>query len=188
VRLLAPVLLVAAVPVLGILAMQNEKRTTEHRLADVASDIAGRSVEVHCPGLMQKLVDVSPHSGSVYFDEQGRPADYTELNDETCSTLDRLAEGTTDAGDSLKVARALHVLAHESFHLVGVRNEAEADCFGLQRVAFTATRLGADPDEAQRLAAIAKTDRALSAPPEYRSGDCFDGGPLDLDPATHVWP
>ena len=187
-RLLAPVLLFAAVPVLGIMAVQHEHRTNEHRLAAVASDVAGRSVDVHCPGLLQKLVDVSPNSGSVYFDAQGRPADYTDLNDATCSTLDRFAEGKTGGGDSLKVARALHVLAHESFHLAGVRNEAEADCFGLQRVAFTAAELGADPDEAQRLAAIAKTERAVSAPPEYRSSDCFDGGPLDLDPASQVWP
>jgi hypothetical protein len=188
VRLLAPVLLVAAVPLLGVMAMQHEQRATEHRLAAVASDIAGRSGDVHCPGILQKLVDISPNSGSVYFDAQGRPADYTDLNDATCSTLDRFAEGKTRDEDSLKVARALHVLAHESFHLAGVRSEAEADCFGLQRVAFTAVQLGADPDEAQRLAAIAKTDRAVSAPPEYRSGACFDGGPLDLDPASQVWP
>jgi hypothetical protein len=161
---------------------------TEHRLAEVASDIAGRPVEVRCPGLLQKLVDISPNSGSVFFDAQGRPANYTDLNDQTCSTLDRFAEGKTSDEDSLKVARALHVLAHESFHLAGVRNEAEADCFGLQRVAFTATRLGADPDEAQRLATIAKADRAMSAPPEYRSGACFDGGPLDLDPTSQAWP
>jgi hypothetical protein len=188
VRLLSPALLVAVLPLLGVMAMQHEQRTNEHRLGAIAGEIAGRSVGVHCPGLLQKLVDVSPNSGSVYFDAHDRPADYTDLNDQTCSALDRFAEGKTDGEDSVKVARALHVLAHESFHLAGVRNEADADCFGLQRVAFTATELGAGPDEAQRLAAIAKTDRALSAPPEYRSSDCFDGGRLDLDSASQVWP
>jgi hypothetical protein len=188
VRVLAPVLLVSLVPVLGIVAMQHEKRVKEGRLAAVASQIAGRDVEVHCPGLAQKLVDVSSNAGSVYFDSQGRPAGFTELNDETCSTLSSFAEGDTSADDSLRVARALHVLSHESFHLAGVRGEAEADCFGVQRVAFVAGELGAEPAEAERLAAIARADRAVSAPSEYRSPDCYDGGRLDLDPASSTWP
>ena len=187
-RLLAPVLAIAAVAVLGVVALQYEKRANEHRLAGVASEIAGRDVDVHCPGPMQKLVDISPNAGSVYFDAQGRPAEYTDLNDETCTTLSDFAEGKTGPQDSLRVARALHVLAHESFHLAGVRGEAEADCFGVQRVAFAAGRLGADPGEAERLAAIARRDRAISAPPDYRSAACFDGGPLDLDPASNAWP
>lgn len=187
-RLLAPVFLAVAVAALGLLAMQHERRANERRLAAVASDIAGRSVQVRCPGLMQKLVDVSPNSGSVYFDSRGRPADYTELNDETCSTLSSFAEGYSGDGGSLRVARALHVLAHESFHLAGVRDEAKADCFGLQRVSFVARQLGAEPAQAERLASIARSDRLVSAPREYRSPACFDGGPLDLDPASHVWP
>jgi hypothetical protein len=188
VRLLAPVLAIAAVAVLGMLALHHERRANEHRLAAVASEIAGREVDVHCPGMMEKLVDISPNAGSVYFDAQGQPADFTDLNDETCSTLSDFAEGKTGSEDALRVARALHVLAHESFHLAGVRGEAEADCFAMQRVAFVAGRLGADPEEAERLAAIARSDRAVSAPPDYRSPACFDGGALDLDPASHTWP
>jgi hypothetical protein len=188
VRLVSPVLLVALVPVLGIFALQHEKRVKEERLAAVASQIAGRDVAVHCPGLAQKLLDVSSNAGSVYFDAQGRPADFTDLNDETCSTLSNFAEGDTSADDTLRVARALHVLSHESFHLAGVQGEAEADCFGVQRVAFVASELGAERAEAARLAAIARADRALTAPSEYRSPDCYDGGRLDLDPASPVWP
>jgi hypothetical protein len=154
----------------------------------VASQIARRPVEVQCPGILQRLADVSPHAGSVYFDADGRPADVTELDDETCSALGDFAEGYTDEGDSLRVVRALHVLAHESFHLAGVRDEAEADCFGLQRTAFVADRLGATADEARRLAVLALAERALSAPADYRSPACHDGGALDLDPASPVWP
>jgi hypothetical protein len=188
VRLLAPWLAVAAVPLLGIVALQHEQRSDERRLAAVASEVAGRPVDVHCPGLLKKLVDISPNSGSVYFDEQGRPGNFAELNDETCSTLSDFAEGDTGGGDSLRVARALHVLAHESFHVAGVRDEAETDCFALQRVAFVAGRLGGDPAEAQQFAALARADRAVTAPAEYRTPLCYDGGPLDLDPASRVWP
>jgi hypothetical protein len=188
VRLLAPVLLVAAIPVLGLVAIHEERHANEDRLGEVASQIAGRQVEVHCPGTVKKLVDISPHAGSVYFDGNGTPADYTELNDATCSMLDDFAEGDTGADDALRVARALHVLAHESIHLSGVRDEAQADCFGFQKAAFIAEELGASPEEAQRYAELAVIERSHTAPPEYRSPDCHDGGLLDLDPGSNVWP
>lgn len=187
-RVLAPVLLLAAVPILGLTAVHHEQHANEHRLAAVASWIAGRPVEVHCPGVIQRLADVSPNAGSVYFDAGGSPGDFTELNDETCSTLDDFAEGDTGAGDSLRVAQALHVLAHESSHLAGVRDEAEADCFGLQRTAFVAEQLGAQPNQAQTLAKLALAERIRTAPGDYRSPACYDGGPLDLDPGSHLWP
>jgi hypothetical protein len=177
-----------AVPVLGIMAMHHRQHANEYRLAKVASAIAGRPVEVHCPGFLQRLVDVSPNAGSVYFSADGRPADFTELNAKTCSALQAFAKGDTDADDAVAMAAALHVLAHESFHLAGVRSEAEADCYGLQRTAFVAEQLGADPAEAQRLAYLALLERAQTAPPEYRSSQCYDGGALDLDPGSSVWP
>jgi hypothetical protein len=187
VRLLAPIVAVMAVPVFGIMALHQRQHALEHRLAGPASAIAGRPVEVHCPGFLQRLVDVSPNAGSVYFSGDGRPANYTELSDKTCSILAGF-KGHTDTDHALEVAAALHVLAHESFHLAGIRNEAEADCYGLQRTAFVAEQLGADPAEARRLAKLALVQRARTAPPEYRSPQCFDGGALDLDPGSSVWP
>jgi hypothetical protein len=188
VRPYAPLLIVAAIPLLLIVAVQQEQRRNEDRLAEIASSIAGRDVDVHCPGLLARLADVSAHAGSVFFDEDGRPADFTDLDEETCSELDRFAEGKIGRGDEEKVARALHVLAHESSHLAGVRDEAAADCYGLQRTAFVAESLGADPAEAERLARLALDERAITAPADYRSSECHDGGALDLDPASTVWP
>ena len=184
----APLLPVLVVPLLIIVAIQQDQRENEHRLATIASEIAGRNVDVHCPGLLARLVDVSAHAGTVYFDEQGRPASFTDLDGETCSELDRFAEGKTDAGEDGKVARALHVLAHESTHLAGIRDEAAADCYGLQRTAFVAEKLGADPARAERLARLALAERAVTAPAEYRSAECHDGGALDLDPVSSAWP
>jgi hypothetical protein len=188
VRPLAPILAVLAVPLLAIVAVQQDQRRTEHELGKVASEIAGRKVDVHCPGILQRLTDVSSNAGTVYFDEQGRPANFTDLDKETCSTLDRFADGKTGPADEREVARALHVLAHESSHLAGVRDEAAADCYGLQRTAVAAEGLGADPLEAERLARIALVERAVTAPPDYRSAECHDGGALDLDPGSSVWP
>ena len=187
-RRYTPLLLVLAVPLLFIVAVQQEQRRNEHRLGEIASEIAGRDVDVHCPGLLARLADVSAHAGTVFFDEQGRPASFTDLDEETCSELERFAEGKTGQGEDEQVARALHVLAHESSHLAGVRDEAAADCYGLQRTAFVAERLGADPAEAERLARLALAERAITAPADYRSSECHDGGALDLDPDSPVWP
>ncbi|HEY7003274.1 MAG TPA: hypothetical protein VH281_03245 [Gaiellaceae bacterium] len=187
-RPIAPILAVLAVPLLAVLAIQQQQRQNEHRLAKVASEIAGRKVHVHCPGIFARLVDMSPNAGSVFFDEEGRPADFTELDEETCSTLNRFAEGKTGPQDEEEVARALHVLAHESSHLAGIRDEAVADCYGLQRTAVVAEDLGAGPAEAEELARVAAAERAVTAPPEYRSTECHDGGALDLDPGSPVWP
>lgn len=187
-RPFAPVLAALAVPLLVVVAIQQDQRHTEHELATVASEIAGRKVDVHCPGILERVVGGNPNAGTVFFDDAGRPANFTDLDEQTCSTLDRFADGKTGAGDDAEVARALHVLAHESSHLAGVRNEAEADCYGLQRTAVVAEDLGADPAEAERLARIALDERRVTAPPEYRSAECRDGGALDLDPTSSVWP
>ena len=48
--------------------------------------------------------------------------------------------------------------------------------------------LGADPAEGQRLARLALAERAITAPADYRSSECHDGGALDLDRASAVWP
>jgi hypothetical protein len=188
VRPFAPILAALAVPLLAVVALQQEQRNNEHRLAKVASEIAGRNVEVHCPGLLERLVDVSSNAGTVFFDETGRPANFTDLDEETCSTLDRFAEGKTGLKDETKVARALHVLAHESSHLAGVRDEAAADCYGLQRTAVVAEDLGATADEAERFARIALAERAVTAPADYRSAECRNGGVLDLAPWSSAWP
>ena len=184
----APVLLVLTIPLLLIVMVQQDQRRNEHRLAAIASEIAGRNVDVNCPGLLARIADASAHAGTVFFDERGRPADFTDLDEQTCSELDRFAEGKTGSGEDDKVARALHVLAHESSHLAGIRDEAAADCYGLQRTAFVAERLGADPEKAQRLARLALAERAITAPADYRSSECRDGGTLDLDPASSAWP
>jgi hypothetical protein len=184
----APLLLALAIPLLVVVAYQQNQRRNEHRLAEIASEIAGRDVDVHCPGLLARLADASTNAGTVFFDERGAPADFTDLDEETCSELERFAEGKSSVAEDGRVARAMHVLAHESSHLAGIRDEAAADCYGLQRTAFVAENLGADPAKAERLARLAVAERAVTAPADYRSSECHDGGALDLDPGSSVWP
>jgi hypothetical protein len=160
---------------------QRDLDTVESRLAAVASEIAGRAVEVHCPGAIERLVDISPNAGSVHFGADGQPGDSMELNTQTCLALEDLS------GDEAKVSKALHVLVHESWHLAGIQDEAKADCYAFQRVEFAALQLGAAPADAEALAHRAYVDRQETAPADYRSYECRDNGALDLSPSPD-WP
>jgi hypothetical protein len=96
-----------------------------------------------------------------------------------------LCSGAVDA-DLL----ALHTLAHETWHVRGIRDEATTDCYALQSVAAVAQTLGAAAVDAHALATYyaAHFDAIRRPPPIYRSAGCRDGGALDLRPSLAGWP
>ena len=59
-------------------------------------------------------------------------------SDKTAPTLDQVI--------------AVHILSHEARHMAGQTSEGVAECGAVQRDAQTAELLGADPDQALRLA------------------------------------
>ena len=83
---------------------------------------------------------------------------------------------------------AVHVIAHESMHLAGFVDEAEADCLGVQLDALVAVRLGASAAFARQLATDYWTQYYPEQAPRYRSPGCRDGGSLDLFPGRPGWP
>lgn len=84
-------------------------------------------------------------------------------------------------------AEALWTLAHEAWHLAGVRDEATAECYGLQRVAQIGTHLGASSPTA--LASLAWDRYQRNRPgTALWSAECRPGGSLDLTPAEPSWP
>jgi hypothetical protein len=86
---------------------------------------------------------------------------------------------------------AIQTLVHESQHLKGDPVEAEAECYGMQWLAYAAQQLGDTPDDA---AAIAQYYATRVYPlrekqtPEYWSSECRAGGALDLASADPAWP
>jgi hypothetical protein len=78
-------------------------------------------------------------------------------------------------------------LAHESMHLRGWADEAIAQCYGLQELAFTVEQLGGSPAEG-----VAVTNYMLSLqqflPEDYQSPECGAGHSLDLHPETPAFP
>jgi hypothetical protein len=195
-------LLVILIPVVAFSIWQHQKRgENEQRLGVVASAIAQRTVGVHCPGFWQQLVDVRSEDGSVHFDVAGRPSDAAELSAQTCDRLEDFAgAGTKPRFDCLlpvdracdrevvETARALSTLAHEAYHLAGVRDEAAAECYGIQTAGFVAERLGATAPQGRFVAAWAERTSARTHPAEYHSGECRAGGALDLRPRNPAWP
>lgn len=195
-------LLVILIPVVAFSVWEHRKRTqNEERLGDVASAIAQRTVGVECPGFWRRLVDVRSEDGRVHFDVAGRPSDSAELSAGTCARLEDFSRAKTkpvfdclvpdDRRCERKVvdtARALSTLAHEAFHLAGVRDEAAAECYAIQTVDFVTEKLGSTSAQGRIVSAWAARTSARTHPAEYHSQECRRGGALDLEPGTPAWP
>jgi hypothetical protein len=203
VRLLVLILLGAALigGALGLRHAQAEARTPQHHgfaraLDGVARQISGRrDVYVRCG------VTADPSIlGTVTF-HGAAPGREALLAPQVCRVLQRVWErrplpslACTDLGrgqcgsDVIALAWSASALAHESHHLRGVRNEAAAECYGLQSTALAAELLGAPTAYAERLGTYTFWNVRPPVDGGYFSSDCRDGGPLDLHPASSIWP
>jgi hypothetical protein len=117
-----------------------------------------------------------------------------------CSTLRRLWAGRRPAlactqlghgqcaQEVRELAWATSALAHESYHLGGVRDEAAAECYGMQQIRAVTVGLGASRRYAERLTRIVWRERYPNEPPGYSSPQCHNGGNLDLNPDSQRFP
>jgi hypothetical protein len=193
------ILLVLMVPVLLFSAWQFVRREeNENRLALVASEIALRDVDVSCPGFWTRMVEITPNAGWVDFDEHGRPSNRTSLSAGTCGSLERVWRGKQRSfgcflhgrcdEDTLRAAFGIVTLAHESWHLRGVMNEAQTQCYAVQTTERAALALGVPLLDARVLALRVAADDAVAPRDEYHSDECRPGGRYDLRPQTPDWP
>ena len=164
------------------------------RLSAIASELAKRQVTIRCEGRRGKLLGAGGESGRTTFFGHD-PGGTAFLQRGVCDTLHEYTRALK-AGSAcllpcrrpLEVAWSLNTLAHEGYHLAGVRNEAETECYALQAIDFTARRLGAAPQQARALADLALRQLPQRMPPAYTAPECHDGGDYDLRPDTAVWP
>jgi hypothetical protein len=175
---LALVVIVVGAPAWWV-ALRQDRIGNEARLSAIASAIAGRDVHVRCPGVRGRVFSWDTVEGSVRFDADGRPANETRLRAFACSELDALAEGRRTnalacgpAAACDDLALAVDVLAHESFHLAGVIDEAAAECHAVQTLAWTAERLGATAEQGRALARRYIETGYARLPNRYRSATC----------------
>ncbi len=191
--------LILLIPVLLFSAWQFARREqNENRLALVASEVALRDVDVSCPGFWTRLVEVTPNSGWVDFDEHGRPSDETSLSASTCSSLERVWRGEQGSfacllgggcdQKTLAAVSGIVTLAHESWHLRGITNEARTQCYAVQTTEAVARALGVGAADARAIAMRVALDDARSPEGEYHSSHCRPSGAYDLRPGTSAWP
>ena len=154
----------------------------EERFSAEASRIAEREVEIRCDESGERVGFVQHTDGVA---EVGGRLAY--LAPDRCHELYRLAFDGETTGTT---GRAITVLAHEAWHLRGVRDEGETQCYALQSGVGLGQRLGLSEDEARRLMRrelSANAGRGTSF--EYFVGpECRDGGELDLDPGASDFP
>lgn len=166
-------------------ALSVETRTkAQDRFSQEASAIAEKPVRVRCDesgayvGAVQHADGIATVGGDLAY-----------LTPERCLDLYRLAfEGEVT---SSQTARAIAVLAHEAWHLHGVRDEGTTECYALQSGVGLGQRLGLSEGTAEQMM------RQQLAENAGRSGrgteyvvppSCRDGGALDLDPERAGFP
>ena len=164
------------------------------RLSGIASELARRHVTIRCEGPSGALTGARGESGRTEFIGSS-PVSVSYLQEGICQTLHAYARALK-AGPScllpcrnpLEIAWSLNTLAHESYHLAGVRNEAQTECYALQAIDFVARRLGASPEQGRALGAFSFDQLPGRMPAEYSSPECRDGHRFDLHPNDPAWP
>jgi hypothetical protein len=183
-------------------ALLKRKASYEEQVAEyVAARLTRLRPSVRCgplgiqsaPGYFVSGVTLLPSSG---------PADYFLLEPTMCQYLldfreDPAAYDPTLCADEQCVqeagtaAFALATVSHESYHVLGYRNEAQVECYGMQSIWFVAQSLGATAAEGQRIASYYwKTEYAQrrTTTPGYWTSQCRNGGRYDLRPKSSAWP
>ena len=182
--ILIPALLV---PALFLGWQEWQFRKDEAQFSAVATQIAGRDVQVECQRFTGALIDATGEAGYVEFDAGGKPSDTGRIERDTCNDL-RDWLHSDKSNPSLKQVIAVHVLGHEAFHLAGIRDEAETECAAMQRDDEVAEDLGASAEQARALATRYANEVYPQMPDGYRSNECVDGGTLDAAPNDPTWP
>jgi hypothetical protein len=154
------------------------------RFSSEASRVVGRPVTIRCDeggeyvGVVQHADGVATVGGRLAY-----------LTPERCYDLYRLA--FEDEVTFSQTARSLAVLAHEAWHLRGVRDEGVTECYAVQSGVEIGRRLGLSEGTARQMMRQQLAENGLrnGATAEYRvPPECRDGGELDLDPRSSAFP
>ena len=162
----------------GLLVPVVRHHRLEQRLAVAASELVGAPVQVHCQTAGQEFVDAGAELGWVRYGPDGVPEHATLIKRAQCGDLSAYL-GSDKTAPTRDQVIAVHILSHEARHMAGETSEGVAECEAMQRDAQTAELLGADPDQALRLAQTYWREVYPHLSEDYLSPDCRPGGPLD---------
>ena len=182
---------------LPVIAGDSTSSRIDPKFGKIASDLAGKSVEVRCwsrvdwTRLMREEKAYTLHhidEGTLGF--AGVGGSRANLSPEVCDSLGELMYHhwmPQNATAKLLLATGVVTLTHEPQHSKGIAVEAQAECYAIQLMRDTALKLGATPQYAAELQAAywAHYPQEL---PAYRSPECRNGGTYDLNRTSNVFP
>jgi hypothetical protein len=161
------------------------RAAAEARFSAEAARVAGKPVRVRCD-TSGRIVGGVQHADGVAV----VGGDLAYLTPELCFALHRLVSDG-DVPSFSRTARAIAVLAHEAWHLRGVRDEGVTECYALQSGVRVGRRLGLDEDEARRMmrSQLVANQLHRGGSSEYVvPSDCTNRGRLDLRPSLDLFP
>jgi hypothetical protein len=176
----------------------TQSSRVEPRFSRVAAALSGvPGTVVRCWSLPDWVALIAERGaytgGAVDLRADGFVSETTRVNlaPRMCERLVRFVyEGRRPPGGKakLQLANTVLTLGHETVHVAPGGSEAVATCYGLQRMRRAAVLLGAPRAYADSLAELAWTGLYPYGLAKYHSPDCRDGGKLDLNPGSAVWP
>ena len=162
-----------------------DRARAEALFSQEGSRIAGHRVRIGCDTSGRRVGFVQDTDGVAVV---GGTQAY--LTPAICDTLHQLAFKDRVRSFS-RTGRAIAVLAHEGWHLRGVRDEGTTECYALQSGVDLGVRLGLSEREARRLMRQQLAENATrgAGSIEYVvPRECRDGGALDLHPSRSAFP
>ncbi len=159
-----------------------------HQRQQLATDALGvlsevKGAKVNCERLSEELFNISQYQGYVYYDG----SNVAHLRRNVCHGLWDYAHGGQSNPTEEQIL-AVHLVGHEAMHINGVLSESVAECAAAQLSHLTAEKLGATPEQArdlQRRYFVGYYPRQRN---NYISGECREGGSLDMYPARTEFP
>jgi hypothetical protein len=142
-----------------------------------------KGIGADCERYSEELFNLSQYQGYVYYDG----SNVAHLKRAVCHNLWDYAHGG-QANPTEGQILAVHVVGHEAMHINGIREEAVAECTAVQTNHLIAEVLGATPEEARELQRRYYVDYYPRQQDYYVSGECREGGNLDLYPDRTEFP
>jgi hypothetical protein len=162
----------------------DTKAAAAARFSEEASLVAAKPVTISCDEAGEHVGVVQHADGAAVV---GGEVGY--LTPERCHDLYRLAfEGEVTGSQT---ARAVAVLAHESWHLRGVADEGTTECYALQSGVELGQRLGLSEDDAaqmMRQQLVENAGRGAGSIEYVVPPECRNGAGLDLNSGTDRFP
>ncbi len=167
-------------------AVGSEARAqTESVLSREATLVAGHAATVGCDTSGEYVGFVNEADGAAFIG-----GDRAYLTPSICNTLYQVAIRGREQPFS-RTGRAIVVLAHEAWHLRGVRDEGLATCYGLQSGVEIGVNLGLSEKTARSmmLEQLATNASDSGQNVQYRvPRECQNGGAGDLHPSSAEFP